>query len=300
MDHRAIPVLWKMGLTAVFGAFAYLITNVTDQSQIWQISITVFISGAALIVQYLMDFERRLESVETALEQHAETMVAAVRTGFAQVNEATRLFTLVERSPAQTHSVTELVRYVTQLEGSSQDIVHAFADKEITRLTALLKGLKDNQVEYEGEDHDWLLTLTESCAATIDATSTAIDQTFWPSELGRRYLGAQHAAVERGVRIRRLFIVNEAEQIDDQIKELRRGHEALGMEAKVVAMNTLPMSARLDPVRDFIVFDQAVSYEVSPEVSVGQPVIASTRLVLRDDLVTRRTRRFNELWQAAS
>jgi hypothetical protein len=299
MDQaQGIPtVVWKIIVTSAVGALAYFITNVTDQPEIWRLTVSVFIGGATLIVQYLTDFERRLETVEKAFEQHTTAMREVVENGFEQINEATRFFGLVERSPVPTRAVTELVHHVTQLETGSQDIIHSFAEAEISRLAVLLKDLKADQVEYEGEDHDWIVTLTHCATATIDATSTSVDSGLWTSELGRRYLAAQRAAIDRGVHVRRLFIVDRPEQIDDDIKELRRSHEVLGVEARVVAISAVPLPVRLDPTNDFIVFDHAVSYEVSPDlVSSDQPLIASTRLVLRGERVARRTRRFNDLW----
>jgi hypothetical protein len=301
MDQGIPTVIWKVIVTSVVGALAYFITNITNQPEIWRLTVSVFIGGATLIVQYLTDFERRLETVESAFAQHATVMREVVENGFEQVNEATRFFGLVERAPVPTRAVTELVHHVTQLEASNQDIIHSFAEAEINRLAVLLKDLKADQVEYEGEDHDWIVTLTHCCTSSIDATSTSVDSGLWTSELGRRYLAAQRAAIDRGVHVRRLFIVDHPEQIDDDIKELRRSHEALGVEARVVAISAVPPPVRLDPTNDFIVFDHAVSYEVSPDVvSADQQLIASTRLVLRGERVARRTRRFNDLWAVGS
>src|SRR4051794_3245324 len=177
MDQaQGIPtVVWKIIVTSAVGALAYFITNVTDQPEIWRLTVSVFIGGATLIVQYLTHFERRLEAVEKAFEQHTTAMREVVENGFEQINEATRFFGLVERSPVPTRAVTELVHHVTQLETGSQDIIHSFAEAEISRLAVLLKDLKADQVENEGEDHDWIVTLTHCPTATIDATSTSGD-----------------------------------------------------------------------------------------------------------------------------
>lgn len=299
-DNRGISVGWKVAVTAVFGAFTYLVTNITDQSQVWQISITVFISGAALIVQYLMDFERRLGTMETALERHAETMVTAMRTGLAQVNEATRLFTLVERSPVPTVTVNELVQNVTELNSTSPSLVHDFAKVEMEELTNLLKGLRDNQFEYEGEDHDWILALTDCCTGTMNATSSAIDTGLWSSRLGRRYLQAQVTAIGRGVIIRRVFIVRHAAGSDEDVQQLRRTHELLGIQAKVVTLESLSPSAQLETTSDFIVFDGAISYETLPDPYSQATEVGTTRLILNADRVAKRTRHFEELWEAGS
>ncbi|MCF2528479.1 DUF6879 family protein [Yinghuangia soli] len=297
----------KAVLAVVFGGIAYSVTELTGQEEVWQLTITIFIGGATLIVQYMVDFERRLGEVGLAVEQHADGMTTSwghhtagmeilVETGFARVSEATKFFGEVSGSALPTEALTDLVRSATAIGGDEPDIIYAFAEAELRRVTQLLRDLKTDHVDYAGEDHDWLLTLTDVTRATIDATSTSVDYEFWTTELGRRYLVAQRKAILRGVRVRRLFIVaDDAEAQDASVQERCRRHAELGVEVRVATTSTFPETARIDTMIDFIVFDGEATYEVRPELS-AQPVIDTTRMVWRSERVAQCIHRFNDLW----
>ncbi|MEV0266108.1 DUF6879 family protein [Streptomyces sp. NPDC050617] len=299
-DHAIPPFLWKAAITLAVGGAAYLITNATGQPEIWRLTISIFIGGSTLIIQYMADFDRRLNGVESSLERHAKDMKSLVDRRYSKISEATKLFSLVENSPLHTESVVQLVSSAAKIKAEGPDIVATIAQSEITRVGMLMEGLDAGEAVYDGEDHDWLLALTQSTAGSIDATSTSVDVNFWTTELGRRYLAAQREAIKRGVRVRRLFIVDHPDLVDDDaVRELRVSHADLGVEVRVLLMSTLSQTLKLDTMFDFIIFDDAVSYEVSAEQAL-EPVIANTRLVLRDTRVARRVQRFNDLWEAGS
>src|SRR5688572_7757308 len=93
---RIPPFLQKAAITVILGCAAYLTTTLTGQPEIWRLTISIFIGGASLIVQFMTDFDRRLGVVETSLTSHSEDMKKLVDGGFSRINEATRLFGLVE------------------------------------------------------------------------------------------------------------------------------------------------------------------------------------------------------------
>ncbi|WP_354641941.1 DUF6879 family protein [Kitasatospora camelliae] len=289
--------------SVVSGGVSYGLTQLTKQSNSTSLIVGTLVGGTVLMVGFLIGFERRLTGVEHALEEHTTEMQTLVGGGFARINEATELFGRVESSRLDTGEVTELVRSALEIGPDRPEIVHGFAQKEIRRLAVLMRELRTGEAAYDGEDRDWLLTLAGSANATIDATSTAVDVGFWTSELGLRYLAAQREAIDRGVKVRRVFILDSptAEELAE-VHRVGRQQAALNVSVRVVTTADLPAPVRLDPMFDFIVFDQAISYEVTPGLPVeqaAQPVIASTRLVLRPDRVARRMRRFNDLWNAS-
>ncbi|WP_280667939.1 MULTISPECIES: DUF6879 family protein [unclassified Kitasatospora] len=289
--------------TCAVGALAVLLSRVTHQSPSTVLTVAVAAAGMTLIIEFLVTFERRLSGVETELALHSDEMTTLLGTSFAQISEATKLFARVDGSRLRTDAVTQLVRNATEIGADGPEIVHVFTQKEFERLSALLKGLKGGEATYDGEDHDWLLALCASATATIDATSTAVDVGFWRTELGLRYLAAQRAAIDRGVRVRRLFILESPEPAAmEELHRVCQQQTELGVTVKLVTINELPPRLKLDPMFDFIVFDQSLSYEVTPGLPVehaSHPVIANTRLVLRTDRVSYLVKRFNELWNAS-
>ena len=293
---RVPPVLFKTLVTALVGGATYFLTDVTDQPEVWKLTASIFLGGAALIIQYMTDFERRLTSVEETIAAHNGEMKELVANGFARINEVTALFGLVDRSALPPDGVTRLIRSATQVGSGAPAIMQAFAREEVGRLTDLMENLNQKLVDYEGEDHDWIVTLTGCAAMTIDATSTEVDRHFWPSELGQRYLRAQRDAVEQhAVRIRRLFIVDKPEDNTMELGQLCDDQQSLGIEVRVLALSALSPIARMDETNDFIVFDESLSYEIGSDL---RGVNTKTLMDLRADRVAKRVQRFRTLWDA--
>ncbi|MBM9507627.1 hypothetical protein [Actinacidiphila acididurans] len=293
---RFPPFLLKTLFTAVVGGVTYALTNIANQPEVWKLTASIFLGGAALIVQYMVDFEGRLGSVEDTLAEHNAEMKELVARGFARINEVTELFGLVDRSTLQTEKVTKLLLSATEAGSGAPPIMQSFISKQITGLTDLMEALTRKLVDYEGEDHDWIVALTQCANNTIDATSTPVDRGFWTSELGQRYLRAQRDAIkERQVRIRRLFIVRTPEDNGPELGQLCDDQQSLGIEVRVLVLSELSPIVRMDETLDFIVFDDSMSYEIAADL---RDVNTRTVMDWRPDRVARRAQRFAALWEA--
>jgi len=295
---RIPPILLKIIVTTLIGGITYLLTDVTHQPQVWKLTAAIFIGGAALIVQFLVDFEGRLGTVETCLNTHNTEMRELVAGGFARINEVTALFGRVDRSALPPDGVTRLVRAATRVASSDPEIMRSFAQVEMTRFTTLMEDLDQNLVDHDGEDHTWIVALTRCATATIDATSTWVDRDYWPSEEGQRYLRAQRDAIrDRGVHIRRLFIVDTVAERTPELTQLCDDHVSLGIEVRTLVLSELAPIARMDETNDVIVFDEALSYEIRPD---ARRVNSHTVMDMRGDRVQRRVQRFKSLWDSGT
>jgi len=308
-DELGVParVLRRIVVSLLVGGFAYGITELTNQEQIWSLTISVFVGGLMLMVQFLVMFENRLTRTEDVIQRATARTEEMVRDGFAKMNEATELFSLVEDSALRTDVVTEFVRHSTQINPTAQDLVLRFAQAEITRTSQFLKDLGDGgPVIYEGEDRDWLLALAWNAEQSIDATSlTTVDAGrygLWGSDFGQRYLRNQRAAVERGVRVRRVFVIAQLD--DDTTNDLLavcRPQQQIGIQVRVLESAQIPTVHR-ESLFDFVVFDRSIAYEVTPATPLDRfstPAILNTRLDLRPDWVRSRLERFEHLWTLA-
>lgn len=313
-----LPQILLKILVAVFSGgtaflFAALVTSDDKQEDglLWELVIGIFIGGVVMVIQFLMEFDERLGAMEDRQVEHHGYLDSLVRRKFSQVNEATELFSLVEASALRSELVLQFVRYAADIKQSSSPIIHKFAEGEINRMSAFLKGLRDGStVSYPGEDQDWLLTLTQNVQRTLDATSlstvdagaTGFDGGFWRADLGQRYLGLQKECVDRGIQVRRVFIIDRSELIEDpHFLEMCRLQQRARVHIKVLEPATAVGIAR-SAMRDFIVFDEEISYEATPASRITdneQPTIVNTRLVLQEDQVKERIRDFNVLWGAA-
>ncbi|MER6426104.1 hypothetical protein [Streptomyces sp. NPDC001137] len=296
---RVPNVLRKALVTSVVAAGTYLITNAmaAKQSQLWQLAVSVLIGGSALIIQYLIDFGERLDTMEEAVSARSRELADVVEMSFARVNEATQLFSQVDSSVLRSDGVAQLARSVTQLGVDSPDIVRDFATEEIDRLATLMGNLNSRIADYEGENLDWLLSLTQCAKKTIDAVSTSATRDLWFGPHAPSYLETESDAVqERGVKIRRLFIVQRPEDVDDSLERLCEDQRGLGIEARVLVPSQLPLYVRRGVIKDFILFDQSLSYEVEQDFAgLG----GRTTLNVRSDDIASRVRRFDLLWESA-
>ncbi|OAR25183.1 hypothetical protein A8W25_05890 [Streptomyces sp. ERV7] len=293
---RRPPILLRPLVAVLVAGACYLLTGLTEQPPVWKLTVSVLAGGAALIIQFMNDLADRIASLEETLATENSEMKELVADGFARVNEDTELFSMVDRSALSREEVTRLVRSATTLGTAAPSIMEPFVRAELLRLTSLMEHLNLEVVHREGEDHDWITTLTECAALTIDATSSWADRDFWASELGVRYLGAQRDAIHRGVRIRRLFIVAEAEDTTPELSRLCDDQRSLGIEVRVLSLSELPPTARMTAIGDFVVFDESLSYEIVFDL-LG--VTAHTAINLRFPQVAQRVQQFSTLWEAA-
>lgn len=304
-------ILRKVLVSLLVGGFVYGLTELTGQPQIWNLTMSIFLGGATLIVQVLMTFDNRLAGVETASNRHMSRVESMVQSGFSKINEVTELFSLVEASALQTDKITQLVRHATMIDPSAPPLVLRFAQDEIGRFSDFLRDISESgNVLYEGEDRDWLLALARNAGKTIDATSLTtvdalgrgyVDDGFWTSDFGQRYLATQREAIERGVKIRRLFVlVNGSEIVHmDDVLSVCLTQQEMGIDVRVLDSADVPILRR-EVLFDFIVFDETISYETTPAqmvVESARPTILNTRLELRPEWVHNRIRRFEHLWE---
>ncbi|MET7455353.1 DUF6879 family protein [Streptomyces sp. NPDC005574] len=280
-DDGARSLLQKFLITVVTGGVAYVLTNVISPSQddLWRVVVSVLFGGAILIVQFMITFAQQLGELRTVVEQR-----------FVDIGRATKLFNEVEQ--LRDDGVPRLAEHATKVVAEGPTILHEFAHQEIDRLAGYMYNFANLHAKSPGENHDWLLTLTRCARISVDAISTSVDRDFWSSEPAGRYLEAQSEAVQRGVRVRRLHVVRNPEEIAllDQLREEQRG---IGIEVRVVALPQLPMYAQRGKMIDFIIFDGALSYEITAD---QMNVPSWTTVDATHKEVRERVKRFAELW----
>lgn len=309
-EEQGISKLFRKTLVTVLVAGGtFLLTNVLNEtsSDMWQWTLSIILGSATLIVQYLVDFGERLESIEEnqkkrvrelrdRLTAHHMEMLKVVDESFAKINAATELFSQVDRSVLRSDGVTMLARKYTQVGEQGSEIVKTFAQEEIGRLALLMDSLSNGSADCPGENHEWLIDLTTCANRTVYATSTSVDRDFWFSEPANRYLKAQEEAIrQRGVEVRRLFLVSRPEERTTGLERLCDRHREFGIDARIAVRSELPPRAQVTPLNDFIIFDGELSYETEPDVEV---VPARTTLKMTRAHVAERVSRFNLLWEA--
>jgi hypothetical protein len=289
-------------LTVASGGITFLVTNGLDQPQAICIILSILIGGIALMVRFLVDFEKRLAGVEEIEREGMADMKKLVGDAFSEISEATALFGLIEASALQTDLVTQLVRNSTSISPDSPPIVYKFVQAKIKEMSDFLKQLAEGgTVTYYGEDRDWLLGLTRTATTSVDAISlAAVDHDLWHSEIGQRYLDAQRRAARDGRRVRRIFVLESPDMEHDP--ELRRAYEEqreMLIEVRLLDRLAVPPPLQVQ-VRDLILFDDILAYETTPTTTdPSKAQVAETRLVLTDSRVKECSQLFRELWDVS-
>jgi hypothetical protein len=314
VSHHEIQnsVLRKIIITSLVGALTFPLTNLLFDSAAAQFIAAVGVGAVILVIQFLIDFEHRLAAVEGSQNEQTADIRRAVDQGFAKVSAATKLFAQLEAADMKADAIGRLVAQAAAMEPSSSPLLLRFIQTEMNRMTQFLHALGEQEATYNGEDRDWLLGLTRSATTSIDAISTStvdagrteFEYGFWGSDLGQHYLSAQQEAIRRDVRVRRIFVVRTLEHADDQsLLSVCRSQASLGIEVRVLNTADMAGSTRgMLLLHDFILFDDALSYEVMPTTPLDDSSDSSilyTRLVLRNKDLNERMDRFQQFWASA-
>jgi hypothetical protein len=306
---RGSSVLTKAIGTAAVGALTFFVTNGFTEDTIWQITLSVLLGSVTLVVQFIWDFDKRVQYMEQRQLRHYASMNELVQEGFSKISEATELFGLVEHSVLHTDQITQLVRYATRIKAEPQ-LFYDIGQSEINRVARFLKELGDgSMVFYDGEDRDLLLGLTRNVQKSLYAVSLGMvdsgggggSYSFWLSDLGRRYLYHQGEAVERGVKVRRVFILDRSDLLADPNfgRMCALQHD---MNIEVRLLDPSKVAGTPQQMFDVILFDEAISYEVTSASALPEdrPTFLNTRLALHDEAVGQRVRHFSALWDSAT
>jgi hypothetical protein len=298
-------------VTLLIGGSSFVLTNVfvEDSNLLSNVTLSVFVGGAVFVVQFLVDVDKRLDAVLRDQRVHHSALHTLVDNGFNRINEATELFGLAETSALQTDVITQFVRNATGLGDDMPPLIQELAQSEITRVTHFLRELGEGIVIQEGEDRDWLLGLSKHASKSIDAVSIPmvdagawdLEGGFWTTDLGMRYLQNQRDRANKGIPIRRIFVLDRSDRPDEELfRRVYRWQSEIHIEVRVLDPSTIPTSLR-GWLSDFIVFDGVVVYETTPGPSVieGVYMIKNTQLILDPAQVQNLEERFIYLWELA-
>ena len=309
-DHLdARSVVRKIIITVLVGVISFPITDLIFSSLPAQFAMATAFGSVVLLIQFLLDFEKRLAQVERGQVESTAEVQRTVARSFSNINEATRLYARSETVGLKGNAVVRLAQSATEVNAELTRLTATLAESEIDRVTAFLQGLANHEATYDGEDQDWLLTLTRNAVTSIDAISLpAVDfamnncHGFWESDLGFRYLELQRDAIQRNVVVRRLFVVESAAMMaDPTFQDIYRSQLNVGVDVRLLHPPAVPQVIR-GSLFDVVLFDNTISREVTPWMHVPKgegPTILSTRLTTHPVRVAERIERFRKIWSSA-
>ena len=288
------PVMARVGASLAVGGVTYAVTALVHQSTTTSVLLSVFIGGLVLVVQYLSEFEHRLTA-------SGEQM----RTSLAHLNAATRLEDLLRASPLRSEDVSNLAKDITAIHDLGVFLISELAMTEWKRLVRFIGELKTGETRYIGEDREWLLALTSRVQNEIVATSSmSVDGSFWETELGARYVDMQGEAVARGVRVRRVFLLDESRPAPDVIfQRVWATQQQKHIEVRILPVGRLTILQH-NLYKDYVLFDQKIYYQVQPPArrwvnDKATGAVAETLLSAKPEEVEFGRSYFEQLWHVA-
>ena len=294
-------VLRKFMITAASGGVGYLITTLAKQPLIWSLTMSIFIGGLSLVVQFLVEVEGRLASLETRQESRLSLLDARQDRQFAAISQATALFGRLDASELRTDTVIQLVETSSGIPALNRPLLTRFVDGELRRLAETLRQILHQQsAQHPDNDEDWMLALTSFTTKSIKATTMlgqpdSLDKAFWSSQLADTYLQLQREATQhRGVRVQRLFIVHQDWITDPEISDIIQQNLKALVEVRVL------VGSPFRGIVEFIVFDKEICQEFPTRRTMsGEAKFATTtQLTLREGEVRRRVEQFDTWWDS--
>jgi hypothetical protein len=286
----------KVGLPLLVGLITLVAAHWGGMQVGDALELAAIVAFAVALALFIVDTQARLAAVADR-----------VTGGFAQTGRLAELAATMERSSLGQPLLAEFLRAAGQVDGRTNPLLQRVARREVERLTAFVRQLQAAaEVSYDGEDRDWLLGLTQEAESSIDAISLStvdagvlgLDGGLWTSDLGIRYLDEQHEAIARGVRIRRIFVLeNEALAHDESFLRVTQMQRNAGVQVRMLDHQLIPDYLQA-MIFDFIIFDRVVSYETTP-FTAGRPGALQTRLARDPTRVQALTERFGKLWAQA-
>jgi hypothetical protein len=219
---------------------------------------------------------------------------------------------LTALSALGTALLADFLRAAGAVDDTVSPLLQHLAQRQIEDVTWFMRQLPaGGEVAYDGEDREWLLSLTENAQRSIDATSLStvdlgvpgVDGGLWMSDLGARYLERQREAIGRNVAVRRIFVfVGEDLSCDETFLRIVQTQRNVGVDARMINSQLIPEWLR-PMIGDFVVFDGTVSYETVAATIISaagiRPVIVRTLLSAVSGRIRVLEKQFEQLWLAA-
>jgi hypothetical protein len=213
---------------------------------------------------------------------------------------------------AQPWVLSDFLEAEDAASGSAGSLLGRLARREIERVTSFMEQLPaGGEITYDGEDREWLLGLAQEAQHSIEAISLSMMNVMphgahgglWRSDLGVRYLELQRQAIDRGVSIRRVFILDDEGQAREEVfLRIVQMQRDLGVDIRMLDFKLIPESLH-GMIFEYVLFDEEVSYELRPGTSFNynrfRPIIFRTSLVSASSRVKGMKVRFEQLWAAA-
>lgn len=289
-------IVMKIGLPLLIGLITLVAAGAGGMAGRNALELAAVVTYGSALVLFIVDTESRIAAVYERLTE-----------GLAKLGQSPVTGRPILGSPP----LSQLAHTASQPDERVNPLLQRLARRETERVASFMRQLPaGSEITYDGEDRDWLLGLTREAKRSIDAISLStvdagvhgLDGGLWTSDLGIRYLELQRQAITRKIRIRRVFVFqNAAMARDETFQEITQVQRDIGVDVRMLEDDFIPDWMR-SIIFDFIVFDGIVSYETTPASQASEkkrPGILRTSLAQEPARVRELEEQFEQLWEAA-
>lgn len=190
----------------------------------------------SIVVSVALDLTNAATGVESFLACLMGITIALLLDANARAERRFRLRGMMEATPWLADTLTPIVAATAEIESRyAGTLVGAEAPARYAALADHLEELRRGRIVRQRRDNEHLLAGTRASKYTVCAVTNAVagppgaQFAFWTSDIGRQYWQANLDALQRGVRITRIFIYTRmTSRLRDLIAEQERAGVRVG------------------------------------------------------------------------
>lgn len=178
----------------------------------------------AIVLSVCLDVTGAASGVESLTVGLLVTLLSLVLDASARAERRFHLKQVLRAPDWLADSVTSVSTAVQRIsERYPGSVIEEEARRRLRRLSEELDELGRGRVERPGDDGEHLLNATRNCRVRMEAVTNVVgDPLWWRSALGEAYWQANLDALARGVRIRRVFLVDRTDAALEELVERQR------------------------------------------------------------------------------
>ncbi|MET8264532.1 hypothetical protein ACWD8I_20485 [Micromonospora arida] len=208
--------------------FARLVAH-TDPVALVGITLSVTLS-------VMLDLSNAASGVESLLAGLMGITISLLVDSLARAERRFHLRTLLDGPPWLVRTTTELAgamrEAAEQHEGTR---VAAEAQRRYEQFRLEAEQLAEGRIIRRGDEDEDLVGATRSCVRRLDALTNVMPRvsgelSWWRSDIGRRYWEANQDALDRGVRITRVFVYAKlTDELSTLVEKQRKAGVRVGL-----------------------------------------------------------------------
>ncbi|MFD0786038.1 hypothetical protein ACFQZ8_19220 [Micromonospora azadirachtae] len=190
----------------------------------------------SIALSVILDLTNAASGVESLLAGLMGITISLLVDSLARAERRFHLRTLLDGPPWLVRTTTQLAEAMREAaEQHAGTRVAAEAKQRYEQFRLEAEQLAQGRIIRRGDEDEDLVGATRSCVRRLDALTNIVPRvsgelSWWRSEIGRRYWETNRAAIERGVRITRVFVyASLTDELSELVEQQRQAGVRVGL-----------------------------------------------------------------------